>query len=138
MPALVLDGSVTLAWLLADEQPAAAAQVLDLLVEEGAIAPGLWPLEVGSALLMAERRGRLSGRNRTQALQGLAGLPIEIDDETAGRAWRETLALAETHRLTLYDAAYLELALRRSLPLATFDAGLRAAAEAAGVPLLAG
>jgi predicted nucleic acid-binding protein len=138
MPALVLDCSVTLAWLLADEQPAAAAQVLDQVVEEGAIAPGLWPLEVGNALLVAERRGRLSSWNRTQALQGLAGLPIEIDGETAGRAWRETLALAETHRLTLYDATYLELALRRSLPLATFDAAMRAAAVTAGVPLLAG
>ena len=138
MPALVLDGSVTLAWLLADEQPAAVAQVLDQVVAAGAVAPGLWPLEVGNALLVAERRGRLSSRNRTQALQGLAGLPIEIDDETAGRAWRETLALAETHCLTLYDAAYLELALRRSLPLATFDAALRAAAVTAGVPLLAG
>lgn len=138
MPALVLDGSVTLAWLLADEQPAAAAQVLDRVVEDGAMAPGLWPLEVGNALLVAERRGRLSHRHRTQALQGLAGLPIAIDDETAGRAWRETLALAETHRLTLYDAAYLELAVRRSLPLATLDGALRAAAVTAGVPLLAG
>lgn len=138
MPALVLDCSVTLAWLLADEQPAAAAQVLDQVVEEGAVAPGLWPLEVGNALLVAERRGRLSGRNRTQALQDLIGLPIEIDAETAGRAWRETLTLAETHRLTLYDAAYLELAVRRSLPLATLDAALREAAVTAGVPLLAG
>jgi predicted nucleic acid-binding protein len=68
----------------------------------------------------------------------LAGLPIGIDEETAGRAWRETLALAEIHRLTLYDAAYLELAVRRSLPLATFDAALRTAAVTAGVPLLAG
>ncbi|MFO1155721.1 MAG: type II toxin-antitoxin system VapC family toxin [Rhodospirillales bacterium] len=138
MPALVLDCSVTLGWLLADEQPAAAAQILDLVAEKGAMAPGLWPLEVGNALLVAERRGRLSSRNRTQALQGLAGLPIEIDDETAGRAWRETLALAEAHNLTLYDAAYLELALRRSLPLATFDTALRTAAVKAGVPLLAG
>ena len=138
MPALVLDASVTLAWLLADEQPAAAARVLDQVIEEGAIAPGLWPLEVGNALLMAEWRGRLSHQHRTQAFQGLAGLPIEIDDETAGRAWRDTLTLAETHRLTLYDAAYLELAVRRSLPLATLDAALRAAADAAGVPLLAG
>jgi predicted nucleic acid-binding protein len=138
MPALVIDASVTLAWLLADEQPAAAARVLDQIIEDGAVAPGLWPLEVGNALLMAERRGRLSSRNRTQALQSLAGLPIEIDDETTRRAWRETLALAETHRLTLYGAAYLELAQRRSLPLATLDAALRTAAETAGVPLLAG
>ena len=88
--------------------------------------------------VMAERRGRLSTRHRTQVLQVLADLPIEIDEETSGRAWRETLVLAEAHRLTLYDAAYLELAVRRSLPLATRDAALRSAAEAAGVPLLAG
>lgn len=106
MPALVLDCSVTFAWLLADEQPAVASQILDQVAEKGAVAPGLWP-------------------------------PIEIDDETAGRAWREALALAETYHLTVYDAAYLELALRRSLPLATFDAALRSAAATAGVPLLA-
>lgn len=92
---------------------------------------------MGNALLVAERRGRLSSRNRTQALQGLAGPPIEIGDETAGRAWREALALAEAHNLTLYDAACLELALRRSLPLATFDTALRTAAVTAGVPLVA-
>lgn len=137
MPALVLDCSVTLAWLLADEQSAAVAAVLDQVVAEAAIAPSLWPLEVGNALLMAERRGRLSYHHRVQALQDLTDLPIDIDDETTDRAWRETLALAETHRLTLYDAAYLELALRRSLPLATLDTALRAAGEATGVPLLA-
>ncbi len=138
MPALVLDCSATLAWLLADQQPVVAAQILDLVAEKGAMAPGLWPLEVGNALLVAERRGRLSSQNRTEALRGLAGLPIKIDDETAGRAWRETLALAETYHLTVYDAAYLELALRYSLPLATFDAALRIAARTAGVPLLTG
>jgi len=138
MPALVLDCSATLAWLLADQQPVVAAQILDLVAEKGAMAPGLWPLEVGNALLVAERRGRLSSQNRTEALRGLAGLPIKIDDETAGRAWRETLALAETYHLTVYDAAYLELALRYSLPLATFDAALRTAARTAGVPLLTG
>jgi predicted nucleic acid-binding protein len=135
MAALVLDCSMTLAWILDDEQPELVANVLDRVVEEGALAPTLWPLEVGNALLVAERRGRLSVGNRVQALRDLSDLPIALDDETAGRAWRETMRLAETQNLTLYDAAYLELALRRGLALATLDKALRDAAGRVGVSI---
>ncbi len=138
MAALVLDCSMTLAWILEDERPELVANVLDRVVEEGALAPTLWPLEVGNALLVAERRGRLSAGNRVEALRDLAELPITLDDETAGRAWREIMRLAETHNLTLYDAAYLELALRRGLVLATLDKALRDAAGHVGVSVLTG
>lgn len=138
MAALVLDCSMTVAWLLEDEQPQRAANVLDRVVEEGAVVPTLWPLEVGNALLVAERRGRLSTDHRIQALRDLSALPITLDDETAGRAWRETMGLAETHELTLYDAAYLELALRRGFALATLDKPLRNAAGRVGVFVFTG
>ena len=98
--------------------------------------PGLWHLEVGNTLLLAERRGKISAANRVAALEDLFRLPISVDQDTASRAWRDTLILAERHRLTLYDAAYLELSVRQSLPLATFDAELRQAATAANVRLL--
>lgn len=137
MAALVLDCSVTLAWFLRDERSTLATDALDRVAEAGAIVPGLWRLEVGNALLVAERRGRLTGEHRARVLRHLAELPITLDDETAERAWRETIALAESQGLTLYDATYLELSLRRSLPLATFDGALCAAARRTGVILLA-
>jgi predicted nucleic acid-binding protein len=95
-----------------------------------------WPLEALNGLLTAERRGRIDAVLRRR-LAGLLGeLPIMIDDETASRMWTSTIRLAETHGLTAYDAAYLELALRLGLPLATQDAALIAAAQATGAPLL--
>ena len=126
MAGLVLDSSVALAWLLPDERSAAT---LDRVISDRAIVPGLWPLEVGNALLVAQRRKRITSEQRFAALRVLSDLPISVDAETASRAWTDTVALADRHRLTLYDAAYLELAVRRSLPLATFDANLRRAAE---------
>ena len=96
----------------------------------------LWPLEVGNTLLIAERRQSIAAGDHRQLLRRLATLPIVTDIETAPRAWHETVELAERHRLTLYDATYLELSLRRQLPLATFDAALQRAATAAGVQLL--
>ncbi len=137
MAALVLDCSVTLAWFVRDERSTLATDALDRVAEAGAIVPGLWPLEVGTALLVAERRGRLTGEHLARVLRHLAELPITLDDETAERAWRETIALAESQGLTLYDATYLELSLRRSLPLATLDGALCAAARRTGVILLA-
>ncbi len=130
---LVVDASVTLAWIMEDEATEHAVAVFDRVAQAGAIVPGHWRLEVANALLMAERRGRASRQDRLDSLRDLAVLPIEADAETWGRAWSDTSFLAETHKLTTYDAAYLELALRRGLPLATLDAELRAAATAAGV-----
>lgn len=136
MAVLVVDASVVLAVPLQEVNRDRAVAVLERAVEGGAVVPGIWHLEVGNSLMLAERRGRISAANRTTALQDLARLPIEVDLDTASRAWRDTLFLAEHHRLTLYDASYLELSVRLSLPLATFDAALRRAASAAGVNLL--
>lgn len=135
---LVLDSSVTLAWFLPDERRADADVLLDRVTSAGAVAPTLWPIEVGNAFLVAQRHRRVSQAERTQALGLLSSLPIEIDPTTGTQAWGASLALAEQHRLTLYDAVYLELAIRQNLPLASLDRQLRRAAVAAGVALVDG
>jgi predicted nucleic acid-binding protein len=133
MAALVLDASVVLAVPLQETNRRVAASILARVVDDGAAVPGIWHLEVGNILLLAELRRTISAADRVTALRDLSQLPVEVDQETASRAWRDMIELAERHRLTLYDAAYLELSLRRRLPLATFDAALRRAADAAGV-----
>jgi predicted nucleic acid-binding protein len=133
---VVLDSSVTLARIWSQETTPAVEHVFGLLRDEGAWAPSLWRLEVANALQMDVRRGRHTVQFRDEALADLALLPIAIDPETDKHAWSATARLAERHRLTAYDAAYLELALRRGLPLATLDRELRAAAGNERVPLL--
>ena len=133
---LVLDSSITLAWVYSDETTAPVNQVFDLLSESGAWVPGLWKLEVANVLEMSLRRKRHNAAFRDATLADLAQLPIQVDAETDRHAWGATLHLAERHQLTLYDAAYLELALRRNLPLATLDEDLRRAARAEKVRLL--
>lgn len=109
------------------------AYSLNWVTKKGAIVPSLWSLEVGNVLLIAERNKRISSEQRHKALYALTELPVSIDAMTSHHAWLETMELAERHGLTLYDASYLELALRRSLPLATFDKALQKAALSAGV-----
>jgi predicted nucleic acid-binding protein len=99
------------------------------------VVPTLWPLEVANALLVGARRQRTTTAKVTQFLTLLRSLPITVDDETTGRAWQETLHLARAHNLSVYDAAYLELAVRRARPLASLDRRMRAAAAALGVTL---
>lgn len=133
---LVLDSSVTLAWLYSDEVTPATQQVFDIVVAERAWVPSLWRLEVANSLQMGVRRGRISVEFRDASLADLALLTIEVDAETDTFAWSTTLRLAERHQLTLYDAAYLELAQRLGVPLATLDQELRAAGSALGLTLL--
>ncbi len=133
---MVVDSSVTLTWCFEDEQTAASLALLEQVVEHGAVAPTVWPLEVLNALVMAERRTRVDAAQRQRLTGFLRDLPIALDAETAAQAWSATVQLAERHRLTVYDAAYLELAQRRGLPLASLDNELRAAAEAVGVVLV--
>ena len=135
MAGIVVDSSIALSWCLPDED--AIDQIQQAVAERGAIAPLHWPLEVANALLMAERRQRITAAFRNAALRDLRALPIIFDDETSARAWQEILQVAEAHRLTAYDAAYIELAQRRALPLATLDAEMRGAAHALGITLLA-
>ena len=132
----VIDNSVALAWCFEDEQSPAVMDLLDRVAEAGACAPALWPIEALNGLLTAERRGRIAREVRLALAGFLQALPIEIDEEMASRSWTATAVLAERHRLTAYDATYLELAMRRSLPLATRDAPLIAAATAVGVTVL--
>jgi predicted nucleic acid-binding protein len=134
---LVLDSSVTLAWIYADETTQPICDLIGTVIESGAWVPSLWRLEVANALEMGARRGRTKAAFRDAALRDLALLPIRVDPETDTHAWSETLRLAQKHRRSLYDAAYLELALRRDLPLATLDAELKKAAKAEGVATLA-
>ena len=136
MPAVVLDCSVTLSWFMPDEDDIRARDLRALVTEEGAVVPMLWPIELGNALTFAMRGRRLSATHRTAVIEAVGELPIEIDAETLARAWNDTLALADRLRLTLYDACYLELARRRTLPLATLDKELRAAGRKLGVPML--
>lgn len=133
---LVIDSSITLAWLFEDERTAGADAVLARVAEAGAVAPPLWRLEVANALQMAVRRQRIDPAFRDASLADLGTLEVKIDSETDRQAWTATLELAERCRLTLYDAAYLELAHRLGFPLATLDRELRAAATMLGVALL--
>jgi predicted nucleic acid-binding protein len=133
---LVLDSSVSLAWAYGDETTQPVAHVFDLLSQAGAWVPGLWRLEVANVLEICVRRKRHDSDFRDATLADLAQLPIQVDLDTDQQAWSATLRLAERHQLTLYDAAYLELALRRNLPLATLDEDLRGAANREKVQLL--
>lgn len=140
MAVLVLDASIALAALLPDE-PAAdfAVALLARVQREGAMVPRHWPDEVGNGLLMAARRRRIGGMGASgigASLARLSLLPLSFADSAPLDAWEAPLRLALTHRLTLYDARYLELALVMALPLATLDRELRAAAAAERVPLL--
>jgi predicted nucleic acid-binding protein len=132
----VLDNSVALTWCFEDERTPATAALLEQVGELGAQAPMLWPLEALNGLLVAERRGRLDAARRQRLAGFLRALPITLDVDTASQAWTETARLAERFGLSAYDAAYLELARRRDLPLASLDRALRAAATVLGLTVL--
>jgi predicted nucleic acid-binding protein len=132
----VLDSSVAIAWLMPDETHDAADAICGRLIADPAIVPEVWPLEIGNVLLFARRRGRLTPPQVKAAVRRLLALPIEIDTGTSEHALSETLELANAYDLTIYDAAYLELAIRRGLPLATLDQRLREASAAAAVTVL--
>lgn len=136
MSAIVVDASVVLAWCFDDEASPETDALLDEVSTEGAVVPGLWHLELANVLLRAEQQGRAIPEGIAARLEYIGRLPIATDGETAGRAWRETLALARAERLTAYDAAYLELAVRRGLRLATRDRALADAAKRVGVAVL--
>jgi predicted nucleic acid-binding protein len=134
---LVIDASVALAWLFDDERHVPAMAWLDQVAASRAIVPAHWWLEVTNALVTAKRRHRLR-RDPEEMLAPLRSLPIEIDLESAAQASSAIVALALERGLTTYDGAYLELALRRQLPLATLDTTLAAAARAAGAMIAPG
>lgn len=133
--AFVLDGSVTMVWGFEDEDDEYAAAILEKMPELQAHVPSLWSLEVANALIVGERRGRTTPADTARFLSILGTFPIAVDDETAARAWADTMHLARAHNLSAYDASYLEVAIRHGLPLASLDGKLKAAAKAVGIPL---
>lgn len=136
MAEFILDCSLTMAWCFASEQTSHTQTLLALLSTDEAHVPSLWPLEVANVLLVAERRGKISQAQSAQFVAALRSLPIVVETDTAGRVWDMVIPLAREHRLSSYDAAYLELALRTGLPLATLDGALEKAANALGLVVL--
>ncbi|MGH9444897.1 MAG: type II toxin-antitoxin system VapC family toxin [Terriglobia bacterium] len=138
MAAFVIDASATLPWCFADEATDATNALLTRLqAGDEALVPAHWPAEVANALLVAVRRRRISPQDARQFLENLDVLPIRIETMTQKLVRLHILPLAEAHNLTIYDASYLELAMRQTASLATLDDHLRKAARASGVPLLA-
>ena len=132
---LVVDNSIVMAWFFDDEEDSYARGVLAYLQRGKAVQPSVWPLELGNALVVAERRNRLGREHIDQFVRRLEKLSMNVEFEPAGRAIGEILALAREHQLFTYDASYLDLAMRQGLPLATLDKSLRRAAGKCGVPL---
>lgn len=133
---VVLDSSATLARAFPDERTTAILTVFDFVAQFGAVVPQLWHIEVANSLNVGIRRGRITRDARNCILRDLEVLPIVTNHESIRHCWQETLILADKHNLTVYDATYLELALRLSLPLATLDMDLRRAAQQEGLMLL--
>jgi predicted nucleic acid-binding protein len=133
----VVDASVGFAWVY---QSQATSDTDKLLHEVAAgatvVVPGLWFLEMANVLLLAQRRKRLTAAQRQAALQKLAAMQLTVDEEGARQAFNKISELADSNGLTIYDATYLELALRRSLPLASRDEALKSAAKQCGVKTL--
>jgi len=131
----VLDSSAALTWVMKDEASEATAALVLNVAEQGALVPVLWKLETANGLLMAECRGRISPADRLRAHAMFDDMPIVLDERTAELAFGPIASLASECRLTVYDACYLELAIRSGLPLASLDAGLCRAASGMGVTL---
>lgn len=129
----VLDASAAATWCLPDEQAHTADRAFDRLTTDEAVVPQLWWFEIRNVLIISERRGRLTADDTTAFLRDLGRLPIRVD---ASPGERLVIALARTHGLTVYDAAYLELAVRLDAPVASMDRALNAAARSEGVGIV--
>ncbi len=128
----VLDCSVTMAWLFEDESSAETDKILENLRAFSAVVPSIWPLEVANVLLMAQRKKRITTSQASNFIDALTILPIVVDETTSVRAMHSIFRLAENLHISIYDAAYLELALREKIPLATLDKELIVATHRAG------
>lgn len=136
IPPLVLDNSVSAAWCFSDESNDYTEGVFSAIETHGrGIAPALWPLELANSLVVAERKKRVTAEKRNIFLASLAELDIEVELQATERIFTTAIELATTHGLSVYDAAYLELALRRQLPLASQDQALIRAATQAGISI---
>jgi predicted nucleic acid-binding protein len=133
---IVIDASVALAWCFKDERTAVTAELLERVQTDLAAVPILWHLEIANVLALAERRGRITSAESAELIALLETLEIAVDEETPSRAFGRVLDLARSERLTAYDAAYLDLAMRLGAPLASKDRDLCNAAERVGVKVL--
>jgi predicted nucleic acid-binding protein len=132
----ILDCSISASWCLKDESNEEANSILERLGEDEALVPSIWPVEMANVLVVAERRKRISAADAARAIEILLSLPIKAD-----KGYLENLdtirLLAREHKLSAYNACYLELAQRTGLPIATLDHALQAASDKCGVPLFA-
>lgn len=135
---MVLDASFVLALVLDKTDDPAIQAAGQRIARDGAIVPLHWHVEVANSVISAERRRRISAEDVMLTFDDLRTFVVAVDGEGPARLWRETVVLAQSHRLTMYDAAYLELAMRRALPLASLDRELVAAARTSGVEVIAG
>ncbi len=133
---LVLDASVTLSWLFIDELTNDSLRLFRLTRQDSVVVPGHWMAEIANGALVGERRKRVSSSQTSIWASRLGDLDLESDRHGTDAALSAILPLARSHRLTIYDALYLELAERRGMPLATFDADLAAAARSVGIEVL--
>jgi predicted nucleic acid-binding protein len=134
--AWVVDCSVAMTWLFADEATPQTAELLDRFITEKAVVPAWWFLEITNVMALAERKNRITPAQSAEFISDLSALEIEIDTDTPDRAFSHLLPLCRAHGLTSYDAVYLDLAVRQRLPLATLDEPLRTAARQLDVTLL--
>ncbi len=132
----VIDNSVIMAWCFKDETNQYADSVLDRLEDATGFVPSIWPLEVCNVLLVAERRKRIGEAGSTRFIALLTELPIVVEQESPERMLKEIFAIARKHKLSSYDASYLDLAMRKGLPLATLDNNLIAAARRSQVAIV--
>jgi predicted nucleic acid-binding protein len=133
---MIIDCSMTMAWCFADERTPVSDRIQDRLITEAALVPAHWFLEVTNVLAMAEKRQRITAADSALFVDLLTEFEIEIDEEFSGRAFDYLLPLCRSQRLTSYDAAYLDLALRRQLPLASLDTELCRAAKSLGLQIV--
>ncbi len=134
----VVDNSVVMSWCFEDEADRYADSVLDRLSGATALVPSIWPLEVVNILLVAERRKRLNASDSVRFISLLLQLPIVVEHGRAEQTMRDLIALGRAHNLSSYDASYLDLAMRKGVPIATLDGKLMEAAKAVDVKILPG
>ena len=132
----VVDNSIVMTWCFQDEMVPYAEAVLDSLAEAVAVVPAIWPLEVINVLLVAERNGRLHEADSVRFVSLIGQLPIMVDRSWPERLMRDLLAIGRIHNLSSYETAYLELAMRQGLPIATLDKRFHQAARRIDLPIL--
>lgn len=136
MNGFIVDCSIAVSWCFKDEATPVTEALLKRLPDEPAFVPAIWHLELGNILVRDERRKRITAYQFAECLKFISTLPLHTDEETTSHAWNEIISLAHAEKLTTYDAAYLELAMRKGLPLATKDKDLIDAARRSGIAVL--